>query len=50
MTFPSNNSKNVANLLRYDALDPIQPRRNVPQLNETPTLPRVKQQQPIPLD
>ena len=28
MSYGSNNSRNIANLLKYDALEPIQPRRN----------------------
>lgn len=28
MSYGNNNSRNIANLLRYEPLDPIQPRRN----------------------
>ena len=42
MSFASNNSRNVANLLRYEALEPINapptlPKRNLPTLNAPPT-------------
>lgn len=29
MSFGSNNSRNIANLLRYEPLEPIQPKKNL---------------------
>lgn len=38
MSFASNNSRNIANLLRYEPLEPINaPKRNLPQLGSPPT-------------
>ena len=56
MSFPSNNSRNVANLLRYEQLEPlppntIPPKRNLPTLNQPPTnQPPSRERQEIPID
>lgn len=55
MSFASNNSRNVANLLRYEPLEPINaqtvPKRNLPTLNAPPTnQPPSRDRQEIPVE
>jgi hypothetical protein len=56
MSFASNNSRNVANLLRYEPLEPLNvpptlPKRNLPTINPPPTnQPPSRERQEIPVE
>lgn len=55
MSFASNNSRNVANLLRYEPIDPLNPpplpKRNLPTLNPPPTnQPPSRERREIPVE
>jgi hypothetical protein len=52
MSFASNNSRNVANLLRYEALEPLNApqKRNLPAINPPTNQPPSRERQEIPIE